>query len=72
MKEWYLMNNHKPNTVSGYEGDILTDFAQSNFTDVLETAFSDVVLLYNHDLSACKEIRCVIQWNVLCSSLSVL
>lgn len=63
MKEWYLMNNHKPNTVSGYEGDILTDFAQSNFTDVLETAFSDVVLLYNHDLSECKEIRCVIQGN---------
>lgn len=63
MKEWYLMNNHKPNTVSGYEGDILTDFAQSNFTDVLETAFSDAVLLYNHDLSECKEIRCVIQGN---------
>ena len=63
MKEWYLMNNHKPNTVSGYEGDILTDFAQSNFTDVLETAFSDAVLLYNHDLSVCKEIRCVIQGN---------
>ena len=63
MKEWYLMNNHKPNTVSGYEGDILTDFAQSNFTDVLETTFSDAVLLYNHDLSVCKEIRCVIQGN---------
>lgn len=63
MKEWYLMNNHKPNTVSGYEGDILTDFAQSNFTDVLETAFSDAVLLYNHDLSECTEIRCVIQGN---------
>ena len=63
MKEWYLMNNHKPNTVSGYEGDILTDFAQSNFTDVLETAFSDAVLLYNHDLSECQEIRCVIQGN---------
>lgn len=63
MKEWYLMNNHKPNTVSGYEGDILTDFAQSNFTDVLETAFSDAVLLYNHDLSECKEIQCVIQGN---------
>ena len=63
MKEWYLMNNHKPNTVSGYEGDILTDFAQSNFTDVLETAFSDAVLLYNHDLSECTKIRCVIQGN---------
>lgn len=63
MKEWYLMNNHNPNTVSGYESDAISDFAQSNFTDVLETAFSDAVLLYNHNLSECKEIRCVIQGN---------
>ena len=41
MKEWYLMDNHKPNAVSGYEGDILSDFAKSNFNDVLET-FNDM------------------------------
>lgn len=63
MKEWYLMNNHKPNTTSGYEGDILTDFAQSNFNDVLETTFSDTVLLYNSDMTECQEIQCVIQGN---------
>ena len=63
MKEWYLMDNHKPNVVSGYEGDILSDFAQSNFNDVLETTFSDSVILYNYDLSDAKEIRCVIQGN---------
>lgn len=63
MKEWYLMDNHKPNVVSGYEGDILSDFAQSNFNDVLETTFSDSVVLYNYDLSESKEIRCVIQGN---------
>ena len=63
MKEWYLMNNHKPNVVSGYEGDILSDFAQSNFNDVLETTFSDNVILYNYDLSESKEIRCIIQGN---------
>ncbi len=63
MKEWYLMDNHRPNAVSGYEGDILADFAQSNFNDMLETAFSDTVLLYNSDLTECKEIQCVIQGN---------
>ena len=63
MKEWYLMDNHKPNVASGYEGDILSDFAQSNFNDVLETTFSDSVILYNYDLSESKEIRCVIQGN---------
>ena len=63
MKEWYLMGNHKPNAVSGYEGDILADFAQSNFNDVLETTFSDTVLLYNSDMTECQEIQCVIQGN---------
>ena len=63
MKEWYLMDNHKPNVVSGYEGDAVSDFAQSNFNDVLETTFSDNVILYNYDLSESTEIRCVIQGN---------
>lgn len=63
MKEWYLMDGHKPNITSGYEGDILSEFAQSNFNDVLETTFSDTVMLYNNDLSEPKEIRCIIQGN---------
>lgn len=63
MKEWYLTDNYKPTVTSGYESDAISEFAKSNFTDVLETAFSDVVLLYNHDLSECTEIRCVIQGN---------
>ena len=63
MKEWYLMNNHNPNTTSGYEGDTLSDFAESNFNDVLETTFSDTVLLYNSDMTECQEIQCVIQGN---------
>lgn len=63
MKEWYLMNNYKPNAVSGYEGDALSDFAQGNFNDVLETTFSDTVLLYNSDMTECQEIQCIIQGN---------
>lgn len=63
MKEWYLMDNHKPSSVSGYEGDVLSDFAQSNFNDLLRTTFSDTVLLYNSDMTECQEIQCVIQGN---------
>lgn len=70
MKEWYLMDNHSPNTTSGYEGDVLADFAESNFNDVLRTTFSDNVILYNYDLSESREIRCVIQGNSADTRLS--
>ena len=62
MKEWYL-NYTPPNITSGYESDAISDYAQSNFTDLLETLFSDTVLLYNNTLSESKEIQCVIQGN---------
>ena len=57
------MNNHKPNTTSGYESDVISEFAESDFNDVLETTFSDTVLLYNSDMTECQEIQCVIQGN---------
>lgn len=63
MKEWYL-TNPKPNITSGYENDALSEYAQDNFTDVLETIFSDTALLFNHSLSESKEIKCVIQGNI--------
>lgn len=62
MKEWYL-TTPKPNIVSGYESDAISEYSQSNFTDVLETLFSDTVLLYNNTLTESKEIQCVIQGN---------
>ena len=63
MKEWYLTDNYKPTVTSGYESDAISEFAESNFTDVTETDFADRVLLCNSDLSDCKEIRCIIQGN---------
>lgn len=63
MKEWYL-NCHSPNITSGYENDALSEYAQDNFTDVLETTFSDTALLFNYSLSESKEIKCVIQGNI--------
>ena len=63
MKEWYL-NCPSPNITSGYENDALSDYAQDNFTDVLETKFSDTALLFNYSLSESKEIKCVIQGNI--------
>ena len=63
MKEWYLTDNYKPTATSGYESDVISEFAESNFNDVLETTFSDTVLLYSSDMTECQEIQCVIQGN---------
>ena len=63
MKEWYL-NFPSPNITSGYENDALSEYAQDNFVDVLETSFSDTVLLFNYSLSESKEIKCIIQDNI--------
>ena len=63
MKEWYL-NCPSPNITSGYENDAVSEYAQDNFTDVLETTFSDTALLFNYSLSESKEIKCVIQGNI--------
>lgn len=63
MKEWYLMDNYKPIATSTYESDAIFEFAQSNFLDVLDTAYADTVLLCNQDLSQSKDVRCVIQGN---------
>lgn len=63
MKEWYLTDNYKPTATSGYESDVISEFAESNFNDVLETTFSDTVLLYSSDMTECQEIQCIIQGN---------
>lgn len=63
MKEWYLIDNYKPNITSGYESDAISEWVSDNFTDVLSTTFSDTVLLCNYDLSDCKQIKCIIQGN---------
>ena len=63
MKSWYL-ENYRPNVTSGYEDDAISQYAQDDFCDVLEIMYSDSVLLYNHDLSESKEIKCVVQGNV--------
>lgn len=63
MKEWYL-TNPKPNLTSGYESDTISEYAESNFADVLETTFSDTVLLYNSSLTEYEEVQCVIQGNI--------
>ena len=69
MKEWYL-NCPSPNITSGYENDALSEYAQDNFVDVLETSFSDTVLLFNYSLSESKEIKCIIQGNIANTQLN--
>lgn len=57
------MDNYHPTVTSGYETDIISEFAQNNFSDVLETGFSDTVTLCNYDLSERRDVRCIIQGN---------
>ena len=56
MKEWY-MTGYSPNNVGGYESDAISEYAQSNFTDVLLTDFSDDVVIYNHDMTESTEMK---------------
>ena len=61
MKEWYL-TTPVPN-ITGFESDVISGYAQSNFTDILLTEFADSAILYNADLSVGTNIRCVIEGN---------
>ena len=63
MKEWYL-TTPIPNITSGYESDSISEYAQNNFTDVLETTFSDIVILYSSDLSESSVEKCIVQGNI--------
>lgn len=62
MKEWYLEHT-PPESTSGYESDAISEYSESDFTDVLFTDFAKTVTLYNHDLSESKEVRCIVQGN---------
>ena len=62
MKEWYLEHT-PPESTSGYENDAISDYGEPDFTDILFTDFAKTVMLYNHDLSEFKEIKCVVQGN---------
>lgn len=62
MKEWYL-TTPIPNITSGYESDLISEYAQNNFADVLETTFSDKVILYSSDLLESSVEKCVVQGN---------
>lgn len=62
MKEWYLEHT-PPESNSGYESDAISEYGESDFTDILFTDFAKTVTLYNHDLSESKEVKCIVQGN---------
>ena len=62
MKEWYLEHT-PPESTYGYESDAISEYGESDFTDILFTDFAKTVTLYNHDLSESKEVRCIVQGN---------
>lgn len=63
MKEWYLISNTKPNVLSGFEDDYHTDFKESAFIESLDTDLASTIILYNHDLSEFKKVKCIVQDN---------
>lgn len=64
MQEWYLMNsNTRPNATGGYENDGFIEWKEDSFYETLDTDIATTVILYNHDLSESRTIRCIIQGN---------
>lgn len=68
MKDWYL-NIPTPNVTSGYENDALSEYAQSNFTDILLTDMADTVSLYDTRLTTETQIKAIIQGSTQNSQL---
>ena len=58
-QEWYLMKSPH-DTVSGFEGEAISDFAQEGFLEMLDSEIADDVELYNYDLSECKHLKAFI------------
>lgn len=54
-KEWYLLS------LTGYDNDLLGDYAEDGFLEILDSMAAIDVELYNYDLSERQEIRAVIQ-----------
>ena len=68
MKDWYL-DTPTPNATSGYENDVLSEYAQNNFSDILLTDIADAVPLYDSSLTIQVQIRAIIQGNTHNSQL---
>lgn len=68
MKDWYL-NTPTPNVTSGYENDVLSEYAQNNFADILLTDIADTVFLYNTSLTTEAQIKAIIQGSTQNSQL---
>lgn len=63
-QEWYLLSSPtKPNSIGGYENEGFTDYKDDAFSEVLETNIATTVIVYNHDLSESKEVRCIVHGN---------
>lgn len=73
MKEWYLLTqDSRPNITGGYENDSFLDYKDDGFAEALQTDIATNVILYNHDLSDSKEIRCIVQSNTADTQLKSL
>lgn len=58
MTEWYLMKS--PTMISGDESDLLAEYSQDAFSEIVDSAGEDVEI-YNSDLTLYKIVRGIIQ-----------
>ena len=59
MTEWYLMKS--PTMTSGDESDLLSEYSQDAFTEIVNSSAGDDVEIYNSDLTLNKTVRGIIQ-----------
>lgn len=60
MGKWYL-SRKEPDITSLLTNDDISNYAESNFTDVLMTDYANSVDLYDHALNKLGTVRCIMQ-----------
>lgn len=70
-QEWYLLKSPY-SQLSGYENEILDDFAEEGFAEALDSSMAVDVELCNYDLSVCTSMRAIIQNRVQDTKLKTL
>lgn len=59
MQEWYLIGT--PSLSSGFENDAFNDYHSDATAEILDSSAGSDVVLYNHDMSERKQLRCLVQ-----------
>lgn len=58
MQEWYLLK--PPSGLGGFENELLSEY-DDTFSELLESDFADLLILYQNDMSECWNIRGIVE-----------